>query len=300
MNLEDSMSHVLIVDDDPAVRRLLHRWIDAEGVRVVEAASAEQGLLLASQEPPAVALCDINMPQGKNGLWLVEQLRRLHPETAAVMTTGVHDFDAAVTSLRAGVTDYIVKPLSRDRVSHALARAVAEHESRRAAAAQPTEADEQAEAALLTVLHAQDQTMFYHAQRISTLAAAIGGALGVSETELTDIRLAALLRDVTRHDVHAIARMAPAFVAAYSIAMAAQERFDGTGFPLGLKGDAIPLGARIVGAAEAYDELVSGDTGATTTPASAVEMLQGERSHQFDPAVLQALSDIALEDAADK
>jgi response regulator RpfG family c-di-GMP phosphodiesterase len=142
--------------------------------------------------------------------------------------------------------------------------------------------------------------MFYHAQRIATLAATIGGALGISDTELTDIRLAALLRDVTRHDVHAIARMAPAFVAAYSIAMAAQERFDGTGFPLGLKGDAIPLGARIVGAAEAYDELVSGDTGATTTPASAVEMLQGERSHQFDPVVLQALSDIALEDAVDK
>ena len=88
------------------------------------------------------------------------------------------------------------------------------------------------------------------------------------------------------------------FVAAYGIAMAAQERFDGTGFPSGLKGDAIPLGARIVGVAEAYDELVSGDPGATMTPAAAMEMLQGERSHQFDPAVLQALSDIALEDIA--
>ena len=294
------MGHVLIVDDDPSVRRLLHRWIDAEGVRAVEAASAEQGLLLASQEPPAVALCDINMPRGKNGLWLVEQLRRLHPETAAVMTTGVHDFDAAVTSLRAGVTDYIVKPLSRDRVSHALARAVAEHESRRSTAARPTEAEEQAEAALLTVLHAQDQAAFDHAQRISMLAAAIGGALGVTEPELTDIRLAALLRDVTRHDVHAIARMAPAFIAAYGIAMATQERFDGTGFPLGLQGDAIPLGARIVGIAEAYDELVSAEAGAKTTPESAVEALQRERSDQFDPAVLRALGDVALANAAEE
>ena len=287
------MGHVLIVDDDPSVRRLLHRWIDAEGVRAVEAASAEQGLLLASQEPPAVALCDINMPRGKNGLWLVEQLRRLHPETAAVMTTGVHDFDAAVTSLRAGVTDYIVKPLSRDRVSHALARAVAEHESRRSTTRRPTEAEEQAEAALLTVLHAQDQAAFDHAQRISMLAAALGGALGVTEPELTDIRLAALLRDVTRHDVHAIARMAPAFIAAYGIAMATQERFDGTGFPLGLHGDAIPLGARIVGIAEAYDELVSAEAGAMTTPESAVEALRRERSDQFDPAVLRALEDVA-------
>ena len=126
----------------------------------------------------------------------------------------------------------------------------------------------------------------------------LGGALGVSENGLTDIRLAALLRDVTRHDVHAIARMAPAFVAAYGIAMAAQERFDGSGFPIALKGDAIPLGARIVGVAEAYDELVSGDPGATTTPAAAMEMLQGERSRQFDPAALQALSDIALKDIA--
>ena len=81
------MSEVLIVEDEAPIRRLLHRWIDAEGVRAVEAESAEQGLLLASEEFPAVAFCDINLPRGQSGFWLVEQLHRLHPETSVVVTT---------------------------------------------------------------------------------------------------------------------------------------------------------------------------------------------------------------------
>jgi putative two-component system response regulator len=300
------MSYVLIVDDDGSIRRLLHRWVDAEGVRAVEATSAEQGLLIASQEAPAVALCDIQLPRGQNGFWLVEHLRRLYPETVAVMTTGVNAFDAAVTGIRAGVIDYVVKPFSRAQVSQALARAVAEHQSRISSGAARDQAGNSADdadrrptaGALLTLLQAQDQNAAQHAQRVSRVALMIATTLDLGEPQLADIMHAALLRDVTRLDVHAIARTSPPLAAAYAIAMVAQERFDGTGFPQGLKGESIPLGARILGIAEAYDELVSGMNGPASTPAAAVETLRTKRAQQFDPVVLRALEVVPIQHAA--
>lgn len=288
------MNYVLIVDDEAPVRRLIHRWVDAEGHTVVEAASAEQGLLLACQYPPGVALCDIHMPRGQNGFWLVEQLRRLRPEAAAVMTTGVHEFDAAVMSLRAGATDYVVKPLARQAVVAALRRAVEEHESRKTFETASTYRARRV-AALMAVLYAESENAARHAQRVSQRAVALAQALGVMEPELSDIGHAALLRDIVRVDVHAIARNVPYLAAASTIAVAVQERFDGTGFPLGLTREAIPRGARVVAVADAYDALIMGAERTPVLPAHAIEILCGERGTQFDPIVLRALKSLRLE-----
>jgi response regulator of citrate/malate metabolism len=59
---------------------------------------------------------------GETGLWLAAQIRIHHPQTAVVMTTGVLEFDAAVSSLQAGVVDYLVKPFTRERFDEALNR----------------------------------------------------------------------------------------------------------------------------------------------------------------------------------
>ena len=296
------MSEVLIVEDEAPIRRLLHRWIDAEGVRAVEAESAEQGLLLASEEFPAVAFCDINLPRGQSGFWLVEQLHRLHPETSVVVTTGLHRFDAAVTGLRAGATDYIVKPFTRDRFREALQRGLTEHQSRKAALATqghqtpgPQERPAGATAALLSVLRVDHEEAVDHAGRVSRVAVALARAMNVGEAMAADIEHAAILRNITRLDVHAIGRQVPFLAAASTITAAVQEHFDGTGFPLGLSGERIPLGSRILAVAEAWDELVSGSVHVKLTPAQAIEVLCGERARQFDPAVLKVLPDIQVE-----
>jgi len=65
---------VLIVEDEPGVRRLLRTWLEAEGMTVFDAATAEQGLVLLDAETDvAVAVCDIRLP-GNDGLWMAEQL----------------------------------------------------------------------------------------------------------------------------------------------------------------------------------------------------------------------------------
>jgi response regulator RpfG family c-di-GMP phosphodiesterase len=291
----DGMSDVLIVEDESPIRRLLHRWIDAEGVSAVEAETAEQGLLLASEQLPAVAFCDINLPRGQSGFWLVEQLHRLHPETSVVVTTGLHQFDAAVTGLRAGATDYIVKPFTRDRFKEALRRGLMEHQSRKAnAAVQPAvengpERPTGSTAALLSVLRVDREDSVDHAQRVSQLAAAIARAMNIDDRVAADIEHAAILRDITRLDVHEIGRQVPFLAAAATITAAMEENFDGSGFPLGLAGERIPLGARILAVAEAWDELVGGARSGRVAPAEALDVLACERASQFDPAVVRAL-----------
>ena len=81
---------------------------------------------MLSAAPAAVALCDLRMP-GHDGLWLADQLRREHPDTAVIIATGVNDVGAAVESLRQGVVDYLTKPFERDRLCEAVSRGVEWH-----------------------------------------------------------------------------------------------------------------------------------------------------------------------------
>lgn len=297
------MAHVLIVEDQPPIARLLYRWVEEQGTRAVVATSAEQGLLLAAQHAPAVALCDIHLPGGRDGFWFIEQLRVCHPETVAVMTTGDHNFDTAVAGLRAGVTDYVVKPYTRERLTQALGRALAEHEARHAslverfgtAAVASTTADVQTSttAALLTVLHADNAVVARQAQRVSRLAVDLAGAVGLPAAQIADIEHAALLHYVRRLDIHSVVRNVPVLAAASTITVAVEERVDGSGFPLGLRGQAIPLGARIIGVITAYDELTMGSGINDLSPNEAVTRLCTDRASQFDAAVLAAFRTIA-------
>lgn len=281
------MSHILIVEDQAPLVRLLHTWVEAEGEEAVTATSAEQALLLASEQPPAVALCDVHLPGGRDGFWLAEQLRLLHPETAVVMTTAVNQFDAAVLGLRAGVADYVVKPFTRARLREALHHALAEHRSRKASTADV--APSSVTTALLTVLSAQGGRAAEHALRVAHLAVKLARALELGDEEIAQVEHGALLCDVARLDIYTLARRLPQLRAAITIAVASQERFDGSGFPMGLSGDAISPGARIVAVASAYEELVSTHAFTALTPADAVATLCGERAREFDPAVLGAL-----------
>lgn len=333
------MMHVLIVEDDDATRLLLHHWMEEEGRISIGARSAEQALaLIDAHDPPDVALCDLCLP-GKDGLWLIEQLRARHPETAVIVESGVHEFDAAIKSLHAGAVDYLVKPLTSERLSEALTRAFVVHESRHALAemqqefdrrrGQVTEALTALEStewssvkAMVGLMQARHPGAYEHAHRVARLAVNVALALGgISEPALSDIERAGLLHDLGRLTLpdelltrlhgplsadegarvrayplqgYAILKAVPYLEAANDIAVAAHERYDGSGFPHGLRGDAIPLGARIVGVADAYDELVSGMERSPVTPDRAIETFRTERRSEFDPRVINALEILRL------
>lgn len=75
------MLNVLVVDDEAVLRRLLCRAIEREGVSAAEDGSAEDALQMASQDPPQVAFCDVDLGPGRpDGFWLASELNRLYPD----------------------------------------------------------------------------------------------------------------------------------------------------------------------------------------------------------------------------
>jgi DNA-binding NtrC family response regulator len=107
------LADVLIVDDDPPMRHLLRRFLEPAGYWVREAGSAREALAQIAESAPAVALCDVHMPGGANGLWLAEQIRLQAPATAIVLVTGDPEIPPT-ESLRSGVVGYLLKPLNRE------------------------------------------------------------------------------------------------------------------------------------------------------------------------------------------
>ncbi|MDP3720196.1 MAG: response regulator [Acidobacteriota bacterium] len=119
------MSTVLIVDDEAAIRELLSRWLSSAGHSVVEAPDAESALAVLASQTVGVVLCDRSMP-GRDGLWLVEQIKDRFPNVAIILATA----DAAVPpriSMQSGILGYLVKPFKVLLVTEAVADAMAWH-----------------------------------------------------------------------------------------------------------------------------------------------------------------------------
>ncbi|SDO28191.1 DNA-binding response regulator, OmpR family, contains REC and winged-helix (wHTH) domain [Pseudomonas arsenicoxydans] len=109
---------VLIVDDDPLIRELLHAYLSQEGYEVHCAATAELAdTFLASQTVDLVML-DIRLP-GKDGLTLTRELR-VRSEVGIILITGRNDEIDRIVGLECGADDYVIKPLNpRELVSRA-------------------------------------------------------------------------------------------------------------------------------------------------------------------------------------
>ena len=114
---------VLVVDDDEATCQLLGHWVRLLGFHAMTARGAHEALVLMRNHPANVALCDIVMPV-RDGIWLIDQLRRDFPNTAVVIATGLTAMDPSVT-LAPAVTGYIVKPFRFEDVAAAVGGAFA-------------------------------------------------------------------------------------------------------------------------------------------------------------------------------
>jgi putative two-component system response regulator len=111
---------VLIVDDEPAVRDLMARWVAALGLRPGTAANADEALAALQAERYDLAVIDMMMP-GHDGLWLAHRLRRDHPDTAVVIATAYTEL-IAETANGSLIADLLIKPFQRDRFALAMDR----------------------------------------------------------------------------------------------------------------------------------------------------------------------------------
>ena len=175
---------------------------------------------------------------------------------------------------------------------------------------------------LLNAIDANDPTTGAHVRRVATVSLIIADACGLSERERSSVERVALFHDVGKvhealfditHDDHILSAAERREVATHSQrgadvvaplsrfypdlgdgVLAHHERWDGTGYPRGLRGTEIPLAARIVAVADTFDAITHHRRYdmARTTP-DAVEVIAAERGRQFDPE----LADVFLSPA---
>ena len=113
--------HVLVVDDEPALRQILAAILRRGGYTVTEASGAGEAAAKLARGDIDVALCDIKMPDG-NGIDLVRNTKASGTDTTFIMVTAFGSMETAVEALRAGASDYIVKPVNAEALLHQMAQ----------------------------------------------------------------------------------------------------------------------------------------------------------------------------------
>jgi CheY-like chemotaxis protein len=115
-------ARVLIVDDEPGVRRILTRWLLTWGYDAAAAASALDALEMMETDPRDILLSDIEMPH-HDGFWLAERVRVQWPQVAIVMITAHDDAQIVQQSRRLGAVDFVRKPFDVALLRQAIDRA---------------------------------------------------------------------------------------------------------------------------------------------------------------------------------
>ena len=118
------MSSVLIVDDEPNIRRMVGALLASEGYEVRDAADGSTGLARAAESMPDVVLLDLMMPGELDGLGTLARLREAAPDVPVIMMSGKAGLSDAVKATKLGAFNFLEKPLSPEGVLLALASAL--------------------------------------------------------------------------------------------------------------------------------------------------------------------------------
>ena len=318
---------ILIVDDEAGIRRLLQLKITKAGYSCETAESAERALEKMKVNPAELMILDIKMP-GKSGVELLPEIKAKYPDTAVIMATAITEATNAINCMKNGADDYICKPFNLEEVVFSIDKTLEkrrlELEIREYQERLQQKVDEQtveirrlflgAIEALVFALEAKDKYTAGHSRRVTKIALAIAKELGLPKDEMEDLRWGSLLHDVGKIAVdqsiqnktgrlttveyeHIMihtqigAGIVKPVVNDRVVAMIEHhhDHYDGTGFNQTLAGEDIPLGARIMAVADAFDAMTSHRP---YRPAMAVEEALGEIKRcvdtQFDPVVARA------------
>jgi cyclic di-GMP phosphodiesterase len=268
---------VMVVEDDLAIRQVLVDLLAASGYHVVPAESAEKALEFLNVVAPDLILTDVHLGAVSG----IELCRRVKSDpryefTPVVVLTAVADLDARVAGLAAGADDFFSKPVDfgelRTRLTALLRVKLLLDQLERAEGVITT---------LALTIEARDTYTGGHCDRLSRYAVGVGEALGVDDATLRALRLGGYLHDLGKIAVSdgillkpgpldaaewEKIRDHPAKGAELALGLRSlddvrpimrhhHEKWNGSGYPDGLAGDAIPLGARIIAVVDVYDAL---------------------------------------------
>jgi putative two-component system response regulator len=330
--MDKNKGQVLVVDDELYIQEILKSTLEDAGFECVAVSNADAALSALASQSFDMAFADIRMP-GKQGTELLQDIKATYPEVIVVMITALDSAGTAIESMRLGAYDYIVKPFNLDQVLAAAQRATdkrrLENVNREYQKYLLQVADERA-AETRRLFYSMTQVFIHlldlkapfnegHSLRVAEKARYVARELRMTDDGVRKVYLAALLHDVGMILVEDMLLVKQGNLTAdeqrhiqerTSLATEVlkpilddeeilkcirhhRERYDGSGYPDHLKGNLIPLGARIIAVVETFDAITIGRPyRLPRSPEDAIKELTRCSQTQFDPQVVTVFADL--------
>lgn len=176
---------ILIIDDEASIRDGCRQSLEKTGCTVLEAANGEEGVRIAREAKPQIALIDLKLP-GISGMEIIERLSQELPDTVLIMITGFATIVSAVEAIQKGTYDYLPKPFSPDQLRAVVRRAL-DHRSLKIEARRLREEKERMEQSFITfVSHEMRSPLVVVGQYIEALKAVAGECFNKETTEIVE------------------------------------------------------------------------------------------------------------------
>jgi DNA-binding NtrC family response regulator len=120
----NSQWEILIIDDEEVMCESLAAWLREDGYRVDTAYSGKQGVEMAGKTDYAIYFVDLKMPGGMDGIETMMNIRTLHPDASIIIITAYATVDTAITAMKEGAQEYIVKPCNPEEISLLVTRII--------------------------------------------------------------------------------------------------------------------------------------------------------------------------------
>src|SRR6266852_6307292 len=302
---------ILVADDNASNRELLEELLTAQGFTVITASDGAATLQELSRTPIDLVLLDVMMPH-LNGFQVCERIK-INPETyliPVIMITALSDKQDRLEGIKVGADDFLTRPVDRTEL---LARVGSLLKLK-----QRTDELERAESVLFSLarsIEGKDPYTHGHCERLAEYSARLGGQIGLPEDQITALHRAGVVHDVGKIGIpdaillkpgpltpdewtimrrhpeigKALIERIPFLRGAVPIVWAHHEKWDGSGYPRGLKGEEIPLGARIFMAVDAFDAMTFDRPYSKAKPfdVAKAEIRRCAGTH-FDPTVVES------------
>ena len=317
-------SMILIVDDEYIGRETLQSVLEGEGYELEMAENGFQAIEKAKKLLPDVILLDVMMP-GMTGFEVCQRIRS-DPQIAEIpiiILTALDDRESLLNALKAGADDFISKPFDRFELRARLLgitrlnryqKLIQERAKLREANAQLLNAYEATIEGLSHALDLRDRETEGHSRRVTELTIQLAQAMNIGETEITHYRRGALLHDMDKigipdsilhkpdtltEEEWTIMRKHPQLAyemlspieylrPALDIPYSHHEKWDGSGYPRGLKGEEIPMSARLFAIADVWDALTSDRPYRVAwSETEALAYIREQSGRHFDPTVVE-------------
>jgi len=293
---------LLIVDDETPNIRLLERLF-RENYHCLTASSGEEAIDLLDQHEVAVIISDQRMPQ-MTGIELLKQSAARRPHMVRILLTGYTDLEALVEAVNCGlVYMYVSKPWNNDDLKLRVSRAVEHYENNKRQHSL-TATNERLKTrlkemkfglvkAIAAVLQLKDPYLALHAVRVGEYAQLLGERFNLGEDLVADMTAASFLHDLGAVGADEIYSGVQELKETADMIRYHYENFDGSGAPLGLIGDQIPLAVRLLRVAKEFDLLTNPrNENQALTRENAIQRLKRGSGKEFDPVVVQRFCEL--------